>query len=323
MDVNQTLTVEEAFDSGEPVLLYNPTYKEYVFVSNDMITGDNIVESHPYRDEPRNLFVLQKKSDSTGLIYNPTYKRWLFVSNNKNGSDHIVEAHPYENEERNKFYFERVDNGNYLLYNPSYKEYVFVSNDKESQDHVVEAHPYPNEQRNEFKLVMVENPKVNHVQYYMDQIQTLNAMQPVTVSEKELINRTSLVQSMSINVSKTESYESTYTYTNGFRIEFFAKFNGGIPCLFGEEVSVTTETTFNWSNSTTASSSLQISGGFTINAAPNGITTAFCKIQLKRATIPYKMTLVSKNGNTFYSYGNYEGVVLMSLFCETDEKPLN
>ena len=73
--------------------IYNPTYGEYLFVSNDKMDNDHVVESHPYANEERNTFeiiVTNIQAHGPFKIYNPTYGEYLFVSNDKKGPDHVV-----------------------------------------------------------------------------------------------------------------------------------------------------------------------------------------------------------------------------------------
>jgi hypothetical protein len=83
-----------------------PSYKMYLFVSNDINRGDNMVEAHgtQHKHEDRNRFVLEPKNDKF-LIYNPSYKMYHFVSNDVWSGDNLVEAHPsqHKGEERNCF----------------------------------------------------------------------------------------------------------------------------------------------------------------------------------------------------------------------------
>ena len=159
--------VERMANSRVRFRIYNPSYKEWLYVSTDILRGDNMVESHPYELDERNEFILEKHNRS-GIyrIYNPAYKMYLFVSNDQKKGDHVVEAHGVQNinEDRNGFRFFSVDTGGgtFKIYNPYYEEYLFVSNDTEEQDHVVESHPrrHENEERNKFQLQIISDTSI-------------------------------------------------------------------------------------------------------------------------------------------------------------------
>merc|ERR1712018_804352 len=139
--------------NGQPVLLYNPSYAEYLYVSEDLKDKDHVVKSHPGQNKKGNQFLLHRLDNGLFKIYNIEYKEWLFVSNDRDGRDHIVESHPSSNEARNSFKLEPVgSNGEYLIYNPSYKEYLFVSNTKLNGDNIVLSHSEKDEKRNRFQL---------------------------------------------------------------------------------------------------------------------------------------------------------------------------
>merc|ERR1711963_251662 len=139
--------------NDQPVLLYNPSYAEYLFVSEDLKDTDHVVKSRPGRIQNGNQFLLHKLDNGLFKIYNIEYKEWLFVSNDRDGRDHIIESHPSSDEARNSFKLEPVGNNReYLIYNPSYKEYLFVSNTKLNGDNIVLSHPEKDEKRNRFHL---------------------------------------------------------------------------------------------------------------------------------------------------------------------------
>ena len=86
---------------------------KYLFVSNDQIDSDNVVEAS---DKPENKesthfqFIFPPKFElekQPGIfyIYNRSYKKYLFVSNDEINGNNIVEAHKNKNEERNLFNF--------------------------------------------------------------------------------------------------------------------------------------------------------------------------------------------------------------------------
>lgn len=319
MQCHQRVTLEEAL-CGEPVLIYSPTYSEYLFVSNDKMDGDNIVESHGVqnRGEARNLFVLQKRGDNDNcLLYNMSNARWLFVSNDKKGGDHVVEAHPDKKEERNMFHLQVVNRDRYRIYNPSYKEYLFVSNDTKDGDHIVESHPQVDEERNEFLLELAEPPQIERIEFLTYQLKVIEQKAPLVIGQMRYRNATNVLQSMNFNIAKTESYQSSYTYSHGFAVQVACKFSGGVPCLLGNEMTVTTSTSHTWDSTTTSTSTCTISGHVTANSAPQSDTEAKVMIEQQEVEVPYKMTLLTKNNSRFYSYGVYKGVALMKLCYET------
>ncbi len=84
-----------------PVKIYNPSYDQYLFVSNTKKGKDNVVEAHysQYKNEERNKFILIDCGNNRYKLYNPSYSKMLFVSNDKSGRDNIVEAHNNQSEE--------------------------------------------------------------------------------------------------------------------------------------------------------------------------------------------------------------------------------
>merc|ERR1711902_185895 len=84
--------------NDQPVLLYNPSYGEYLFVSEDLKDTDHVVKSHPSRSQNGNQFLLLKLDNGLFKIYNIEHKEWLFVSNDRDGRDHIVESLPSSDE---------------------------------------------------------------------------------------------------------------------------------------------------------------------------------------------------------------------------------
>ncbi len=99
---------------NDSALIYNPTYDKYLFVSNDILRGDNVVEAHSprHKNEPRNKFVFEYLPETNEFyIYNPTYDKYLFVSNDIKNGDNVVEAHgpQWKSEPRNKFEFVLFD----------------------------------------------------------------------------------------------------------------------------------------------------------------------------------------------------------------------
>eukprot|EP01083_Nonionella_stella_P291673 992304_1 len=159
-------TIENLYENKLAFQLYNPVYKETLFVSTcDKIENDLLVESrgHPHTFTERNHFYLQK-IDGTNwegyVLYHSKSGRYIFVSNDKFGRDHVVESHPYLKEQRNCFIFERQKDFLYTIYNPIYKEYIFVSNDtkgKNNENHMILSHSYLNEERNLFEIQLI-NP---------------------------------------------------------------------------------------------------------------------------------------------------------------------
>merc|ERR1711872_733227 len=89
--------------SNDPVLLYNPSYAEYLFVSEDLKDTDHVVKSHPGQNKKGNRFLLHALDNGLFKLYNIEYKEWLFVSNDRDGRDHIIESHPSSDEARNSF----------------------------------------------------------------------------------------------------------------------------------------------------------------------------------------------------------------------------
>lgn len=326
---SQRVTFEDATSAdGEPVLIYNPYYKEYLFVSNQKLDDDNIVESHPetYRGESRNLFLLKKQGTDKCLLFHLHLKRYLFVSNNMQGEDHIVEAHPFSEENRNLFQFQLSDQNKllYKIYNPAYNEYLFVSNDVNG-DHILESHKYQDEDRNQFLLELEEEPKLEHIEFYMDQKKVIKPEIPLAdlvVGTTECRNESDLPQSTTIKLDKTESYQTSFKHTHGFSIQGGFKFTGGIPWIFGQEVTITISTTQTFEWTSTATSTCTISGQVTVNAEPHRVTLGTVKIEQQEIEVPYKMTFVTKNNTRFYSYGEYKGVTWINVFSHISTEPL-
>ena len=153
---------EKMANSGVHFRIYNPSYQEWLFVSNDILNGDNMIESHPSELEDGNRFILVNHQSSRCYgIYNLTYNKYLFISFYQSGKDHYVEAHGVdeinERADRNGFRFIPGDTsgGTFKIFNPSSSEFLFVSNEKSGRDHMVEGHPHENEERNKFQLQII------------------------------------------------------------------------------------------------------------------------------------------------------------------------
>ena len=140
-EVVPIIDLEAAAREGRQFLIYNRYADEYLFVSNDMSVQDNLVETHKYQYEARNVFKLEKAGDNY-RFYNVEYKRWLFVSEDRRRQSHVVEAHQYRTELRNQFRLLPAPNeapGHFLILNVQYDVGMFVSDDKNRKDRIVEA----------------------------------------------------------------------------------------------------------------------------------------------------------------------------------------
>jgi hypothetical protein len=134
--------------------IWSPEYAKYLFVSNDAIAGDNLLEAHARGDDPRNKFIVQDVGDGRYRIFNPVYGYYLFISRDKKGKDHVVEAHARAGDDRGYFTFEPAGGDRFRISNPYYDlRYLFVSNDTKAGDNVVEAHRATDEPRNVFQIL--------------------------------------------------------------------------------------------------------------------------------------------------------------------------
>lgn len=136
------------------VMIYNPQYQQYLFVSGDMDHEDHIVEAHTGAAEQRNHFDLLDAGEGLVKILCHYQKGdlYLFVSEAKDGNDWMVEAHVNADDPRNKFKIEPGDAGSYRIYCPKKDARLFVSGTLRGGDNVVEARPGMMENRSIFQL---------------------------------------------------------------------------------------------------------------------------------------------------------------------------
>lgn len=132
----------------QPYMIKHPYTETYLFVSNDKIGGDQVVEAHR-AIEDRNKFMLLGTSLEKVRILHMATGKYLFISNDKKGGDPVVEAHSASEEERNYMTIVKsrvIDNVVYIKDHvdgtPNDGKFLFVSNDKEGGDNVVEAHNF-------------------------------------------------------------------------------------------------------------------------------------------------------------------------------------
>jgi len=100
--------------------LFNPVFKKYLFVSNDIRNGDNMVEAHGAEGEARNNFQFIPVGERKYKIFNPTCNKYLFVSNDMMNGDNVVEAHPPAGEGRNDFDIQFPEEKSYKISNVKY-----------------------------------------------------------------------------------------------------------------------------------------------------------------------------------------------------------
>ena len=140
-----------AAEKRQPVLIYNPSLKEFMFVSSDVIwfgQHDNYLETHDDRDDDRNVFEIQTIAGSNDKfnLYNKDKGMYAYVSDRKNGffvrDNHVLgNANKLDNG-RFDFEFEESDiDGLYKMKNVATGKYVFASSDKAGipRDNIIEA----------------------------------------------------------------------------------------------------------------------------------------------------------------------------------------
>lgn len=142
---------------GQPYMIKHPYTETYLFLSNDKLGGDNVLEAHKNL-EGRNLFILVGASLDKVKIFHLETEKYLFISNDKKGGDPVVEAHAVADEERNYMSILPVRDADNAVYikdhvdgTPNDGKFLFVSNDKMNGDHVVEAHKFRHEDKEDIK----------------------------------------------------------------------------------------------------------------------------------------------------------------------------
>ena len=125
----------------QPFLIFNPSKKDFVFVSHDIkATGkrsshNNYVQARKGRDGERNLFLLEK-ADKAGTVQqyyikNIKMDRYLYVSNSKSGvwkyrNNNVLAAKEHGGNDKFKFIFEdEKKDGFYTIRNG--EKYLYVS----------------------------------------------------------------------------------------------------------------------------------------------------------------------------------------------------
>lgn len=233
-------------NAGVPIKLFNQSYGRYVFVSNDEIRGDNIVEAHPPAGEHRNPLLLEHTGEDRFFIYTPPYNKWLFASNDTRAGDNIIEAHTRKDDGRNVFVFQPVNPdefGRFKIYTAHYNKWLFVSNDMEGPDNVVEAHSDPNQARNVFDVVLPDpvGYVLKDVVYDLGAA-TVETSVPVDAGTVGLDNTVpSTLGGIEAEVGREveeTAFWSSHWYIRG---DVVTKVSAGIPLLINGSVTVSAE----------------------------------------------------------------------------------
>ena len=134
------ITPESVGEAAQPVLIYNPSSKKYLFVSkDDKVTGKKnpYVEARDDRLGKRNLFLIKEvqKGQKKYYIFNIEENAYIYVSNSKSGvvrhwNQNVLAStgDPSKAADKQKYIFEFEDDdgdGFYKIKNQD--KYIYVS----------------------------------------------------------------------------------------------------------------------------------------------------------------------------------------------------
>jgi len=137
---NKALDLKKIAQNKIPIKLYSESYSKYVFGSNDILHGDNIVESHCSPFDRATLY-LEDNNEATFRIRVDTYNKYVFLSDDVSSGNNVAEMHDNPNDRTQFKFFPPKDCSfeKYLVYSPYYAKYLFVSNDTKGGDNIVEG----------------------------------------------------------------------------------------------------------------------------------------------------------------------------------------
>lgn len=131
----------------------------------------------------------------------------------------------------------------------------------------------------------------------------------VVLAEKDILNDSGEVQTITINVEETLEHTSAFTYTQGISIENGVDFEGGIPLVAGGSTSFRITSSFSHTYGESECLTSSFKGEFTCNGAPHKHTK--CSVIMQKAVleVPYTMTVKHKiiSNCTCDSYGVWDG----------------
>lgn len=319
-----TISFQDAVASGEPVLLYNSSYHEYLSIANTMETMPGFF----WRDG-HNQFVLHPTGDGkSAFLFNESYKAWLSLSDTKNE----VVANKFIGEKKSKFQLQSLDDGRFRIWNPTRDIQLMISDGVKGQD-LMSAVPVSSlsadqKKSNEFDLELPQNPELVKIIYDLTNMKTLDdKLAPILLGKFMHRNQTSVTQTANFAINRTELIPSTFTWKSGVKIGGAVTTKTGVNLPFvgaGFSATLSADLSFESGKSNSAATSATFTGVVQVNSAGKMVTTETFQVTQVKAELPYTMILRSKNtGNLFTSCGIYTGNV-PNLYVErqTSEKPL-
>lgn len=304
-----------------PVKLFNKSYGLYVFVSNDEIKGDNIVEAHSSVDEHRNRFVLEHSGDDLFQIYTPHYDKWLFASNDTRAGDNVIEAHKRKDDDRNVFRFRPVNPGEFGRFNihtAHYDKWLFVSNDKEGPDNVVEAHLDQNQAREVFDIILPDpiGYVLKDVRYDFAGASPVLSP-PVATGSDTLTNiNPSATAHLGTVIERTVTETTSWSSRWHIRTEVNTEVHAGIPLLIGGSISASAEAYFEGTKGGSVTTAVSVKKTISADVPPNSRVKIDWVITQNKITLPYTGVLISDYGDKQVEIpvsGVFEGLVQSNI----------
>lgn len=139
-------------------VLYNIAQKMAVFVSDDLNSGQNIIEARPLFNDPATGMIIDPVAGHPGkyTIHNVFKNRWFKTTTNLLNGDPIVDSLDRFAFNVQMYGFEQPTPGIWRI-RADTGQYLFVSNDEKSYN-VVETHDDDGDDRNDFMLLDPWNP---------------------------------------------------------------------------------------------------------------------------------------------------------------------
>ncbi|ROS00193.1 toxin ETX/toxin MTX2 [Sinobacterium caligoides] len=177
------------------------------------------------------------------------------------------------------------------------------------------------------KAATVSKEIISDLEFDLDALTT--SVQPFSIGQQELVNKTSIDQEMEFTVNKTIETSKSVEWSDTFTASMSTTFTAGVPFIAENETTITAEMSFTKGGSESSSDSQSFTARFPVTAPPHTTVIADAIVRLGVCDVPYVATVsryvTDYDGHTTsYSYkveGVYNGTNAFNLECVLTEYP--
>lgn len=167
----------------------------------------------------------------------------------------------------------------------------------------------------------------NTGQYTIDEVTydsnslKLHASQPIVLAEKDILNDSGGIQTITLRVGEALTQTSSFTRTQGISIENGVTFKVGVPDIAESSTSFSVTNSFSHTYGESESFASTFNTAFTCNGAPHKHTKCSVIMQKGRVDVPYTMTVKHKiiPNCECESYGVWSGTQIYNAKLSSKE----